>query len=246
MDNIISLLRTQSPDLVSLQEIAVIGRDGRAADQVAHIASALGMYHAFAPVEGTSLFHENERAGRDFWGNAVLSRFPILDSQTHEFAAGRPHDSRSLAVTRVLVGQQVLTFASVHLSYIWRTTFAQAQELAALAARTEGPFIVAGDFNASAGSAELSPIYTVLRDAFSTTGKVFSHPCRLSFPDGPRRERDLDHIFHSPHVSVAGCAVCVDETRTSDHNPVVAEVLLPLPAAKTAFDLEVLADDLFA
>ena len=246
LEHVASLIESLAPDLVALQEIAVVCSQGGVADQVACLAARLGMHHAFGPVAGGTLLVGGRAAGRDFWGNAILSRFPIEAFRIYEFQSGRPRDARCLLETRLQIGGRTVTFASVHLSYIWRTNFAQSRELAALASAARGPYIVAGDFNAAAGSAELSPVHAVLRDAFSAAGLPFGHPLRCTFPDGPRRCRDLDHIFFSDDVTVAACAVQVDENGVSDHNPVVADLWLPRADGDGERGQEALADDLFA
>lgn len=246
LDHVAALIREHSPDVVSLQEIALIGSRGAVENQVAHLADLLGYAHAFAPVDGASQLHAGGPAGRDFWGNAVLSRFPILDHRVHELCWGRPRECRSLLETRLLVGSQLLTFAAVHLSYLWRTAFGQAREMASLLSHSEGPVIIAGDLNAAAGSAELSPLHSVFDDAFSLIGVPFRDPRRFSYPSGPRAERDLDHVFVSADVHVCSCRVLIDEDGVSDHNPVLAEVSLPLAPTLRLPRFEELADDLLA
>lgn len=245
LEHVASLVESFSADLVALQEIAVIGSRKEVADQVAHLAARLGMYHAFGPVEGGPLLLGGAR-GRDFWGNAVLSRLPLISFRVHELDHGRPRDSRSILETRIQCGSQVVTFASLHLSYIWRTNFGQSREFAALAAQASDPYIAAGDFNAGAGSAELTPVHAVLRDAFTAVGVPFGHPLRHSFPAGQQRERDLDHVFVSHDLAVESCAVYVDEEGISDHNPVLAELWLPVAGDRDRQTEKALADDLFA
>ncbi|MHB1131728.1 MAG: endonuclease/exonuclease/phosphatase family protein [Chloroflexota bacterium] len=246
LDSVTALIREHSPDVVSLQEIAVIGSQGQVANQVALLADSLGMAHAFAPVEGSNLSEQGRYAGHDFWGNAVLSRFPIVDHRTYELCSGRPKECRSLLETRLLVGTQVLTFAAVHLSYIWRTTFAQARELVSLLSLNSAPVILAGDFNASAGSAELSPLHSAFTDAFSLAGLSYGDPRRYSFPSGPAAKRDLDHVFVSPGVRVRSCRVLVDQEGISDHNPLLVEVCLPAARGAAPARSTEMVDDLTA
>ncbi len=244
LQKIADVIRRHSPDIVSLQEIALIGTGGRVADQVAYLAESLGMAHAFAPVEGSSHLRRGGNPQRDYWGNAVLSRFPIVDFRVHELCSGRPRECRSLLETHLLVGSQVVIFAAVHFSFLWRTTFEQSREAVSLLSRSDLPVIVAGDFNACAGSAELSPLHSAFADAFSLTGVPFSDPRRFSFPNGPAAERDLDHIFVSPGFGVRSCRVVVDDEGVSDHNPLFAEVSLPVGGAVRLPRLDEMADDL--
>lgn len=243
LEPIAILIEGNAPDLVALQEIAVFGSGELIVDQVAYLAERLGMYHAFGPVEGGERLLGGYVRGRDFWGNAVLSRYPIVRRVVHEFAAERGRDTRSALETRIDLGGASVSFLSVHLSYVWQTTFRQSQELAAICAALAGPVIVAGDLNASAGSAELSPLAAVLDDVFTRAGIACGDRARYSFPDGPACERDLDHIFISPEVRVLGARVCVDQTRASDHNPVCAELLVPVLASQGMEGKTPLADD---
>ncbi len=245
LEHVASLIKSLAPDLVALQEIAVVGSRGRVADQVAHLAARLGMNCAFGPVEGGPLLRCGV-LGLDYWGNAILTRLPLISFRVHELAFGRPRDCRSILEARIRCGSQVITFASLHLSYIWRTNFGQSREFAALVAQTPGPYVAAGDFNASAGSAELTPVHAILRDGFTALGVPFGHPQRHTFPAGSRRERDLDHVFVSADVRVERCTVYVDEDGVSDHNPVLAELWLPVPGELERAGAETPADERFA
>lgn len=231
LEPIASLIESLTPDLVALQEIAAICSGDEACDQVGYLASRLGMHHAFAPVEGFPLLQSGQTAGRDFWGNAVLSRVPITAFRVHDLCSGRPSDARSLLETQVEINGVPLSFFSVHLSYIWQTTLAQCRELAAVVQHTAGPLVVTGDFNAGAGSAELLPLHAILEDTFSLSGIGYGSESRFSFPEGTRKARDLDHIFVGGGVRLGRTFVYVDESRVSDHNPVVADLLVPVPVA---------------
>ncbi|MHB9090201.1 MAG: endonuclease/exonuclease/phosphatase family protein [Chloroflexota bacterium] len=246
LDHVADMIARLAPDIVALQEICVNCSEGEIADQVAYLAAGLGMYHAFAPVTDAAFLRSGQRRGRDFWGNAIISRYPITASRVHEYGTGRPHDSRSALETHLQIGDQSCAFFSTHLSYVWRTTFEQSKELAAIVAREECPIVLAGDFNAPAGSAELSPLHSVLTDSFTLTGVGFGNAARYSFPNGIARERDLDHIFVGGGIVVRDSRVIVDDTCASDHNPVLAEVLVPEAVALDRSIPETLADDMLA
>lgn len=234
LGEIAQLIENQSPDLVALQEIAIIGNCEEVADQVRYLARRLGMNAAFGPVEGLARMREGKVHGCDFWGNAVLSRFQIADYTVHELRRGDPPEPRSILETRIDLGEGEMTFISTHLSYVWPITFAQAQDLAALVAAIEGPVVVAGDFNATAGSPELSPIQALLRDAFTLCGVPFGDRSRFSFPEGSASDRDLDHIFVSADVQVRACRVEIDRGSASDHNPLLVDLSVPVPALRRA------------
>jgi endonuclease/exonuclease/phosphatase family metal-dependent hydrolase len=125
-------------DLVALQEM-----DAPAA---AEMAAALGCQYVYYP----AAFHPG--GGKDF-GNAILSRWPILDD--HKVLL--PHASPFRGLTRAAVAATVdvagvpTRVYSVHLEAPVGLTPGQRREQAAAVAedarRFHGPVVVAGDFN---------------------------------------------------------------------------------------------------
>ena len=75
------VLREVDADIIALQEVGDFrGRDARE-DQPEHLADLLGLHMAFGP--------NVVRNGRRY-GNAILSRLPILKSKNYDLSVGRP------------------------------------------------------------------------------------------------------------------------------------------------------------
>src|SRR5689334_13808394 len=89
-----SELRALAPDVVGLQEVMRLVRPGTTEavapehDQAAEIAEGLGYAIAYAPAAdyGNGLF----------MGNAILSRFPLLEERTHGLPDEGTKEGRSL------------------------------------------------------------------------------------------------------------------------------------------------------
>ncbi len=218
LEDVASVISGAAPDIVALQEVARLN-GGVDLDQALVLGQRLGLHHAFGVVTAIP---------GGWWGNAVLSRYPIVSTATHPIPYAPFDDPRSLLEIRVDVGGRRLTVFSAHLSYRPAETARQARALAdrLVAALTEGPVVLAGDLNAPADSPALAPLHGLLHDAFALAGIAPHDPSRWTFPDGHRRARALDHIFVSPSIAVYGCRVVVEEAGVSDHNPVVADVSL--------------------
>ncbi len=100
----------------------------------------------------------------------------------------------------------------------------QAQELAGDIAKTSGPIIVAGDFNASLPSVVCRTMEkTGLRDAFAEAGHGYGYTYGhdLRFHHSYMR---IDHVFVNRSWSVQDCQV--GNAEGSDHRPVITDLIL--------------------
>ena len=232
-------------DVVGLQEVAFFDVDGAIHDQPLELARLTGRavrygaVHAFALIEPET----GRSVGSATWGNAILTREPIL----HGFAVGlpigldddlvEPADSgRPLAgvdfaaapygtreprcaVGGRLPGSGGLSVTTTHLAYAGtEQRRAQATYLASLVDPIEGPVAVLGDFNAAIDAPELAPIAAVVEDAFIGAGVPVGDPRRMSC--GPLA---IDHILVRG-FDVVGCRVERSAGDASDHLPVVADL----------------------
>ncbi len=91
-----------------------------------------------------------------------------------------------------------------------------------------GPLVLAGDFNAQPDSPEIALLRGRLVDTAQTVG--LTGKARLTFPSGPPGTRTddgwagaIDYIFVRGLTPTA-VRVAYDETRASDHQPLVAEL----------------------
>lgn len=141
-------LRALQPDLVFLQEVA--GLNQRHALRFAAWPEA-GQHEFLAGDELKHVYGANRVHQHGHYGNAVLSRFPILSSENEDVSDHR-FERRGLLHTVVSVPgwKRNLHCICVHLSLHER---GRRRQLDAIAARLEAladkrlPIIIAGDFN---------------------------------------------------------------------------------------------------
>lgn len=181
-----------------------------------------------------------EQCNYDLWlpgfrirfGNAVLSRFAIVNAQPIDYPAVSGWESAAFGRKRGLVctldlgtGRRVRIVA-VH----WDTRdpavrAGSADALATLAGDGGPPIIAAGDFNSSllddsASSAEVARLTEP--GTFNWTADIPPGPAPASFPSASPT-RLIDYILAQPPLRVTGFRVV--DSRLSDHRPVVAEVV---------------------
>ncbi len=207
--------RLAAADVLFLQEM---DRAGTAA-----LADSLGLSWVY----GLAAVHP--RTARPF-GDAVLSRFPILDHRALVLPHATPvtgHHRIAVAADLDLGGGMVLRAVSVHTATV---IVAQERRLAQAAAVLDdlggpGPTVIAGDFNTvTAWDA------TLLRRAARRAGYA---PVRL--PPGPTIANRLGTLAGADlvldHVFVRGLAAggrgVVRTATASDHFPVWAVVARP-------------------
>ena len=245
LERIAGILATLEPDIVTLQEVAILTPHGALDDQPAELGSLLGMAvryaaaHAFPLVEPDTTF----TIGVATWGNAVLSHDPLADG----FALGLPRAGDDDVVEpassghplagirygnaepghrepRCMVGGVAdgVGLATTHLSYIGRDQRRrQAEALRATVERFTGPLVVTGDVNAPLHAPELSSLTGGLVDAFAAVGIGPGDPARTTCNGS-----SIDQVLVRGLI-VDGCRVVTEAGDASDHWPVVVDLRAP-------------------
>ena len=176
------LLADLDADLIALNEVDRGWLISGSPDLLATYAAATGMQAVFGP------------ASDEVWGNALLTRLPVLEVQRTRLPRGRDPLVRSaLTVVVELPDGSPLGVGVTHLSNVDRqgdTRLPQAQAIAAIAARLRErgiPTIIAGDLNARPGDPELEVLEDLELVRALPTGT-------LTFPDiAPRVQ--IDHVL---------------------------------------------------
>ncbi|HEX6471165.1 MAG TPA: endonuclease/exonuclease/phosphatase family protein [Streptosporangiaceae bacterium] len=233
-DNVFDLERQAAvieglrPDVVALQEVDVNwGTRSDYVDEASWLARRLRMRVFFGPIY--TLPPDRADAPPREFGLAILSRFPILAAENHKItrlstqvpdpvpglAPGFPEIVIRLRGMRLRVYDTHLDFRSDP-----AVRRAQVADMLAIMNREPGAKILAGDFNAAPGSAELAPLWSEVNDALLLAGggDVPTYPA-----DVPAQR--IDYVTATSGIGVH--AAGVPETVASDHRPVVADLLVP-------------------
>ncbi|HEX5473875.1 MAG TPA: DNRLRE domain-containing protein [Vicinamibacterales bacterium] len=219
-DRLASWIVKINPDIVSLNEIEYYTGYGDE-DQPARYASLLKSktgktwYYKFVTASGATKGN----------GNLILSRYPFQDTGTEQLSY-----SRAVVQVSIVVNGRTISFFSTHLdanSSSYRLT--EVGELQAWASGISEQRIVAGDFNANVGSAEITKMTSLYTD---TWAKAVSQGTAVAFaddPNGATRHSRIDFIFQSHNATKLTLQkVQVFDVRDangvmpSDHRPVMA------------------------
>jgi endonuclease/exonuclease/phosphatase family metal-dependent hydrolase len=244
LERIADLIRVLDADVVTLQEVTIKTVNGAVDDQPAELGRMTGMHVRYAAVHSFPLIEPETGAavGSAMWGNAILTREPLVNGFTlampraadndlvepadaeHPLAGARFGDVEpGHREPRCAVGGRVagVTVATAHLTYMGREQRrAQVEALAALVSGTEGPGILTGDFNAPAEAPEMVSLGAAVDDAFAAVGVGPGDKRRRSCG-----QQSIDHVFVRG-LAVEACRVADETGDASDHWPVVADLVV--------------------
>lgn len=214
MQGIADLIKAQKPDLVSLNEVDVDNkRSGVTLNEAAEIGKLTGMHVFFAKAM-------DYQGG--YYGDAVLSRYPILDSMRYGMSYVLPgSETRDVAMIEIEVDGKKILFASTHLDHLSPedNRIYQAQYIVnTLIPQLQYPLILAGDLNAEPDSKTISILEGSLRAACSGSG------CPLTFPYNDP-DATIDYIMFSREAPFSFVSYkAIAGVNVSDHLPLVAKI----------------------
>ena len=209
IDRIARVIREIDPDVIGLQEVVRANGAVAGSDQATYLASALGM---------TLVMGETRSHGDGTYGNAVLTRLPVLASTRCDLSCDGREPRGCLRVDLGVDGTAVHVF-NCHFGLGFRERRAQVELLAAFlrAADCAGPRLLLGDFN----EWHRGPVTRGFHREFSSPMRRMRRTHPAMFP-----LFRLDRIYWD--VELQGEAFNAHRSRlsrvASDHLPVVARV----------------------
>ena len=157
------------------------------------------------------------------WGNAILSRYPILSSDT------RPLPPQSLLIRRGTVQAEIdigggrLSLINTHFAHRGSNAPARLEQAGALVGSWLGAprTVITGDFNAAPDSEAMAVL--IESGLVNVAGEACRQPVLTSPAAAPSRQ--IDYIWVTADLGFRDCVV--PSQAASDHLPVVATINLP-------------------
>jgi endonuclease/exonuclease/phosphatase family metal-dependent hydrolase len=220
LNRIATVIASQSPDVVSLNEVMYNSSYGAGENQPATYKTLLQQktgqtwYAVYARMDG------NWSSTSWAVGNLLLSRIPFSTTTRHALSY-----NRSAAQGTIVLNGRTINVISTHVDYAnasYRTI--QTNELKAWASTWAEDRIVAGDFNTSPGTSDYTLMANDYWDVWAAavrTGVYSSATGTAGYTHGGSR---FDYVYLSKGASTLTLdkVSVTDGAGASDHDPVVA------------------------
>lgn len=213
-DKVAETIREINADVIVLNEVRGEGPDPGYTAQAKIISEKLGYYYFFAPAIMIR--------GKLPYGNALLSKYPIVEAEIIEIPdpvvkdENRPYETRCLISAKIeFEGKQLMIFGT-HFG------LAKAEQKNAVATVVQEfekcfiPHIFMGDLNVTPNDTVLEPIFKIMHDTAEELGDL-----KLSFPNTNPNIK-IDYIMVSNDIKVKKAEIL--QIGLSDHLPVYADI----------------------
>ena len=210
-DKFVEEIRMRKADIIGLNEVRDAGEMPEYQAQAGILAEKLGFHYYFARAIGTE--------GKDPYGNAILSRFPIVSAETILIpdpvkpAYEGYYETRCVLKARIDVGEGLDVLV---------THFGLNPDEQENAVRTvlehigDTRCVLMGDFNISPDNS----LHALIRERMFDTAGLFLEEL-LSWPsDHPTMK--IDYVYTSADIKVLSADIPADVV--SDHRPYVVSI----------------------
>ncbi|NMB25980.1 MAG: hypothetical protein GX986_10660 [Firmicutes bacterium] len=220
LGEIAAVIEASGADIIGLQEVdRNYGQRSNYQDQPELLANRLNMQYVY----GESLRVRHLRPGRGigYYGNMILSRYPILESQILRLPNQWGSEPRTALKTIIEIPSGPIAVWVTHLGLSNVEREAQVGRLLEAIAEEELPSIVLGDFNAVAETPEIR----ALANQFQDVGRVLAFDNMGTFYGDPLAPMPrIDYIWATHGLQPASYKVI--PSRASDHLAVTANLVV--------------------
>ncbi|GIP38560.1 hypothetical protein J31TS4_18400 [Paenibacillus sp. J31TS4] len=217
LPEIAGVLRQSGADVIGLQRVDNhYSSRSEFKDQAKELADLLGMYYAY----GANLDSPSDVPGEPNkqYGNAILSKYPILSSQNRLLTKGR--EQRGLLSAEIDWNGKRFWFHNTHLAGISAETVIQIPEILQTVSGKTGYSAFVGSLNHLPGAPELAPLDNSFYDV--RTGRLGGETTPSANPTSR-----TDYIYADRQLEVVSSEVIPYAKTTS--RPFVAELKVADP-----------------
>ncbi|MDP5276645.1 endonuclease/exonuclease/phosphatase family protein [Chengkuizengella axinellae] len=198
LKRILEIVEESAADIIGLQEVDRFHIRSDMQDQIQELAEALNMYWAFVPSLQFSFME---------YGNAILSRYPILSTDMI-YLAGNIED-RSAILVEVETPMGLIEIINLHLGLTYEEKESQMMQLMLHIQEKENPIVLMGDFNMTYDHELMQVVTETWQSSRTDSATIISG-------------LEIDYIFTNNGLLMTESWTIPSEA--SDHLPVVAEV----------------------
>jgi endonuclease/exonuclease/phosphatase family metal-dependent hydrolase len=214
LQRIAEVINAEHPDLVGLQEVDRGVKRTEGKDEIAELAKLTGMNYAFA--------HNLDYQGGQY-GVAILSRFPIKQTDHRKYENRREAERRGMIRVEIEFAGRTVNFVTTHLDYQFEDgRVFETEQMLKFLEDVKGQLIVVGDFNDEPSGDAYKLMLTRFQDAWVGAK---AKDTGLSYPADKPVKR-IDHVFTRQSDRIRAKQAWLVNTLASDHLPLVADLEL--------------------
>jgi endonuclease/exonuclease/phosphatase family metal-dependent hydrolase len=217
LQRIADLITEKQADVVGIQEVdRHYGARSNFEDQAKVLAEMLGYHYVYGA--NLDLNPAVEGQDRRQYGTAILSKYPIIQSQNYLLSSFGKEQRGLLEATVNVKGNHVRVY-NTHLGLDVPQRLAQVNEINEILSKKETSAILMGDLNAEPGVEEVELLRTGgnLVDVFQDADNANTFPVK-------NPSKRIDYIFVSEGVKFSGQQVL--QSTYSDHLPIIVDLEL--------------------
>lgn len=212
LPRIAALIQQERADIVALQEVDKgVERTARR-DLPAELSALTGL---------SCVFSNNFHYQGGEYGNAILTRFPVVSATNTHYQMLHTNEQRGLLQLTLRVQGRPLVLFNTHIDFRRDDTerLRNIQEIQAIAAHTAPvPMILCGDFNDTPGSR----VYQQLSARFLDSWEQAGDGPGWTYPAAQPHKR-IDYIWVGRGEPLEIVSARVPDSAASDHRPLVVE-----------------------
>ncbi|WP_234969317.1 endonuclease/exonuclease/phosphatase family protein [Bacillus massilinigeriensis] len=213
---IAKIIEESGADVIGLQEVDKHWSSrSHFKDQARLLAMRLGMFYVYG--SNLNLEPANPSDPRREYGTAILSEYPIIQSENYALPKVGNTEQRGLLEATINIKGNQLHYYNTHLALTVTERMLQMERTLDIVDNKKGPKVIMGDFNALPESLEMAPIINHYQDVFADSKGAYTYPAK-------KPSKRIDYIFTSDDIEIKESEVIV--TNASDHLPLTAELEL--------------------
>lgn len=218
LERISQIIKISNADIIGLNEVdRFFSKRSNFMDQAQFLANELKLEYVYGPAV---TYETTEGTPKRQFGNAVLSKMPIIESKNHPFDfLPQMTEDRALLEVNLSTKRKELKVYVTHLSLAPFQHRKQSAFILGKLNETPAPALVMGDWNMTPASRTWKIVTQSLGDVWSEVNPP--NQGGYTFPS-KRPFRRLDYIFFNKHLRVVDCEVMNVEREASDHLPFTA------------------------
>lgn len=229
LQRIADVIRDSGADIIGLQEVDNHWSSrSDYVDQAKWLAENLGMFYVYGANLDRDPLEEGEP--RRQYGNAILSKYPILHHENHHLTVveipGANNEQRGLLEAVINVKGNHLRFYSTHLGLKDEERMISAEEVIEIADSSAKNNIIVGDFNARPYYPEMNRFTERFHDVFAEFDMDDAYTFPAPYVDPITGEvikeplQRIDYILADKNLEITGVEKI--ESSASDHVPIVS------------------------